>query len=305
MQFSVIIPARNEEELIAAAIMSALTQAEVTVEVIVVDDGSTDRTFEIVKDARKTDDRVVLLRNTTSAGVSVARNQGIDTAKGDWIALLDADDEFLPGRLCGMLQEAERRSLNMFADNLKLRSEAGDDLGLAFLETELHGQNPVSLDVFLLHDIPYRQKMGVGYCKPIIKRDFIKKNNLRFRQGIKCAEDFLFYTECLMAGARLGFSKSPSYLYTVRPDGHGTAFNLEASRVNRMIMELSKKSVPSAQAILKMRQRELDYTAFQKSLRAGKYSEALTSFRRLPLSLMMRHAARVVRNRARRMRRSS
>lgn len=298
MQFSVIIPAKNEATSIAAAVMSALDQAETTVEVIVVDDGSTDGTGDIVRRMGEDDGRVTLLRNTVSAGVSAARNRALDAARGEWIAILDADDEFLPGRLSRIVREAERRSLNMFADNLVLRSETGTDLGNAFAETELQGQGPVSLDVFLLHDIPHMQPMGVGYCKPIIKREFLARHGIRFREGISCAEDLLFYTECLIAGARLGFSMTAGYLYTVRPSGHGTAFNLQASEVNRLITRLAKDVRPSPLPVLRRRQRAIDFDAFQKSLWARQYREVLTSVRRLPPWLVMRYAATVAAKRA-------
>lgn len=298
MQFSVVIPAKNEAASVSTAIASALSQEQTSVEVIVVDDGSTDETRLLVEEICQKDDRVVLLSNATSAGVSAARNQAIKVAKGEWIALLDADDEFLPGRLARLLREAEEHALDMSADNLDLRSEAGEALGTAFPVTELQENKPVSLEVFLSHDIPHKQSMGVGYCKPVIKRDFITTHKLSFREDISCAEDFLFYAECLMAGARLGFSKTSGYLYTVRPDGHGTAFNLQVSRVNRLITGQARETTPSALPVLQIRQRAIDYDAFQKSLRARKYSEALQSMRRLPPSLIMRHAATILANRS-------
>ena len=301
MQFSVIIPAKNAAGFLATAIMSALNQVETTVEVIVVDDGSTDETAHVADEIRKRDDRLVMLNNPISVGVSAARNQAIAAAQGEWIAVLDADDEFLPGRLSRMVQEAEHRALDMFADNLVLRSEASEDLGVAFPETELQGQSPVSLDVFLLHDIPRMQPMGVGYCKPIIKKEFLKNSGVNYREDVSCAEDFLFYTECLMAGAKFGFSKTAGYVYTVRSGGHGTSFNLQASKVNRLITEAAKTMKPSAIPILQMRQRAIDYDAFTKSIRASQYSEALVSLFRLPPSFIARRAATIAVKRAKRL----
>lgn len=293
MQFSVIIPAKNAADFLAVAIMSALDQVETTVEVIVVDDGSTDGTGRIADEIRETDNRLVLLSNPVSVGVSAARNQAIAVAKGEWIAILDADDEFLPGRLSRMVQEAESRSLDMFADNLVLRSETGEQLGVAFLETELQGQKPISLDMFLMHDIPNMQPMGSGYCKPIVKKQFLTNHGLQYREGISCAEDFLFYAECLMAGAQFGFSKAAGYLYTVRSGGHGTAFNLQVSDVNRMITERARNLKPLSIPVLQMRQRAIDYDAFEKSMRARRFSEAMTSIRRLPPSLIVQYAANI------------
>ena len=93
MNISAIIPAYNAESTIKRAIDSVLAQSRPSDEIIVIDDGSTDKTAEIV---RKYGDviRYFYQKNT---GLSGAMNYGIDKAKGEWIAFLDADDEWLPG----------------------------------------------------------------------------------------------------------------------------------------------------------------------------------------------------------------
>jgi glycosyltransferase involved in cell wall biosynthesis len=92
MRISVIIPAYNAAACIERAICSVLAQSRPADEIIVVDDGSTDNTAEVV---RRFADAVQLI-GQANAGVSAARNAGIRAAVGDWIAFLDADDEWLP-----------------------------------------------------------------------------------------------------------------------------------------------------------------------------------------------------------------
>lgn len=94
-KISVVIPCFNAERYIAAAIRSALVQDWPDLEVVVVDDGSSDRSAELVRDTFP-EVKVVLQANQ---GVAVARNSGIACAQGDWIAFLDADDIWLPGKL--------------------------------------------------------------------------------------------------------------------------------------------------------------------------------------------------------------
>lgn len=96
MMFSIIIPAYNAEKYIKRSIDSVLLQENQNFEIIVVNDGSTDNTADLVK--RIEDNRVILLEQD-NAGVSAARNAGIKQAKGEYICFLDADDEYLPNHL--------------------------------------------------------------------------------------------------------------------------------------------------------------------------------------------------------------
>jgi glycosyltransferase involved in cell wall biosynthesis len=95
MQVSVIIPAYNSAATLAAAIDSVLAQRGCPAEIVVVDDGSTDSTPELLKTFSQSV-KVVRQRN---AGAAAARNSGVAAATGEYLAFLDADDTWLPGRL--------------------------------------------------------------------------------------------------------------------------------------------------------------------------------------------------------------
>jgi glycosyltransferase involved in cell wall biosynthesis len=93
---SVIIPAYNAQDYIAEALRSILSQTYSAVEIVVVDDGSTDQTAEIVENFFP---KVQLLKKVKNSGLSDARNYGIINSKGDLICFLDADDLMLPERI--------------------------------------------------------------------------------------------------------------------------------------------------------------------------------------------------------------
>jgi len=93
---SCIIPVKNRGQLVLKAIESALRQDVSGLEIVVVDDGSTDKSCEIIESIK--DDRIHLIHKK-NGGVSSARNRGIQEAKGEFIAFLDADDEWLPNKL--------------------------------------------------------------------------------------------------------------------------------------------------------------------------------------------------------------
>jgi glycosyltransferase involved in cell wall biosynthesis len=102
MHLSVVVPAHNAESTVSAALRSALSQTRPPDEIIVVDDGSTDSTPTVVRDAGGH----VRLVTQAQAGPSAARNAGVAASTGDWIAFLDADDEWHPEKLEQQLRVA-------------------------------------------------------------------------------------------------------------------------------------------------------------------------------------------------------
>jgi glycosyltransferase involved in cell wall biosynthesis len=107
MDVSVVIPTRDRPGLFALTLRTVLWQEDVDAEVLVVDDGTGPGTAAVIK--RLGDNRVHLLRNSGPPGVSGARNCGIAAAKGHWIAFLDDDDLWAPGKLRAQLSVAEER----------------------------------------------------------------------------------------------------------------------------------------------------------------------------------------------------
>lgn len=98
---SVVIPCYNAERYIVATIESVLAQQRPGLEIIVVDDGSSDRSVELVRAAFPQ----VRVAQQANQGVAAARNHGIALAGGDWIAFVDADDIWLPGKLAAQLAQ--------------------------------------------------------------------------------------------------------------------------------------------------------------------------------------------------------
>ena len=101
LSISVIIPTFNRAELLKRALESVQCQTLLPYEVLVIDDGSTDHTKELVNSQFPK----VRFFHQEQKGVSAARNRGIQLAKGNWIAFLDSDDEWLPNKLRVQVQE--------------------------------------------------------------------------------------------------------------------------------------------------------------------------------------------------------
>lgn len=109
---SVIIPMYNRESTIQRAVDSVLSQTYTNIEVLIVDDASTDNSVRML-DKYKHDSRVKLLCQTTNQGANAARNRGIREAKGEYIAFHDSDDEWLPQKLEKQLRYMEEENFDI------------------------------------------------------------------------------------------------------------------------------------------------------------------------------------------------
>lgn len=124
-QVSVVMPAFNAGATVAASIRSALGQSYGDLEVVVADDGSTDRTPEIVSGMSASDSRVRLLQTSGRCGPASARNAAVAAASGRWLAFLDSDDLWHPSKLERQLARAREASASLVYSGYWRISEDG------------------------------------------------------------------------------------------------------------------------------------------------------------------------------------
>jgi succinoglycan biosynthesis protein ExoO len=217
MSVSVVIPALNATGFIARAIESALSQGQLVHEVIVVDDGSTDNTSETVRQLSTDDDRIRLVNLPRSRGPGVARNTGIAAATGKWIAILDADDRYLEGRLEYLVSNAERYGLDYAADNLMFFDYLANQVTGVGIRPKYIG-SILRLDRydFVSNCMTNRRnRIDFGLLKPIVRRQFICAHQISY-PSIRHGEDFAFYFKGILAGGSFALLPKAYYLYTER-----------------------------------------------------------------------------------------
>jgi glycosyltransferase involved in cell wall biosynthesis len=220
IQASVIIPAYNAEQYIEATIVSAMQQERCKLEIIVVDDRSTDSTAAIVSRIARDDPRVSLLALPRNGGPSAARNAGIRAARGDWIALLDADDGFLPGRLATLIALGEDKRADMVADNLILVDQSDGSEAPMLAPGTVTAPCLIDLPEFIARNIslPEAPRTNYGFLKPLMRRAFLTQHGLWYDENVRFAEDFALYVGCLRVGARWWLHPEPMYRYLIRSD---------------------------------------------------------------------------------------
>ncbi len=204
---SVVIPTYNTRDCVRTAIDSALRQQGVPVEVVVVDDASSDGTADFVCEAYGQDERVRVIRCEKNGGPSAARNIGFNAARGAWIGLLDSDDWWKPNRLERLLVHAGEA--DFIADNIMgYDVAAGIETGPIYEKIE---DRRLHLIDFVLPSAP--DTHDFGYLQPLIRRQFLVDHGLCYRENVRVGEDLILNLEFMAHGGRAMFIDEALYVY--------------------------------------------------------------------------------------------
>jgi succinoglycan biosynthesis protein ExoO len=253
MSLSVIVAAYNAQDTITRALKSVQDQTRSVAEIIVVDDVSTDQTRSVVRSMAASDPRIILIESPDNQGPSGARNLGLRAAKGDWIAVLDADDAWSPDRVQVITDVISRFDVDVVTDNqLFYDAWAGEVTRIGFPpERGTRWIKPV--DVFQ-QDVQLGAEFSYGILKPVIRRSFLENRGLSYDGRVRYGEDLLFLAEMLMSGARALLIPEPLYIYTTQVGGR------------------SKKASPHSKSVPRF-----DLFAEGVEARRLKYREAITA----------------------------
>ena len=215
---SVLIAAYNAEAFLERAVSSALRQTSPPTEILIVDDASLDGTAEAARALAARDSRIRLLRLDDNRGPAGARNAGIEEARGDWIAVLDADDAFLPDRLERLQKIAEQTNADVVVDNFLWRPSVEAPPGAPGLAPS-DATEIVDAARYVARARPFVDEADWGLLKPMFRKAFLDANRLRYPTRSRHGEDFLLMFELLLAGGRYVVSRTPGYVYTARSSG--------------------------------------------------------------------------------------
>lgn len=210
---SILMPAYNAEDTIAAAIESVLAQEVSNWELVIVDDGSTDHTVDVARQVATGDPRVVIV-SQPNAGVGVARNTAVSHARADLFALLDSDDEYRPHYLTRMLALTER-----YPDR-DLYSCNGD---FVFPNG---ARVPVRKGPAWQHEREFTAEQLIDNSLVFImalfrRRAFERVGGFRYRT----VEDFDFWTRMLLTGGRHIYTPERLALYNLTPNSLSKSYD--------------------------------------------------------------------------------
>lgn len=213
---SVIVPVYNGETYLANCIESIEKQSYKPLEVIIVNDGSTDQTGEVCQALTEKYDNIRLI-SLPDLGVSAARNAGMKEAKGDYLTFVDADDRIRPPML-QMLYEMLVQTHSQVAGCTfaKWQTQRGWELLEKSIPAE---QNEITLYTGKEY-LSQQLLKGNSRCwSKLYSAEFIRRNHIQFREGLTIGEDMLFLMELLPAIGQIAEMNYPGYGYYQNPEG--------------------------------------------------------------------------------------
>ncbi|MDD2425860.1 MAG: glycosyltransferase [Bacteroidales bacterium] len=238
---SVIIPAYNTAPYLVEAVDSVLNQTLKNFEVIIVDDGSTDNTLEIIQNYAQKDSRIKYYHQKNQ-GQSVARNLAMSASRGEYIYFMDSDDILVRNALEYCYKTASENGLDLVTFDAESFSESGtySVSGIKYIrEGEIEERVYSGIDMAEL--MVRKELFRAAPWLLFVKRELLKKNNLTFYPGI-IHEDELFSTLLFISAHRVSYIPEVLFYRSVR-GGSTMTGNFSMRNINgyfTVIKELKK-----------------------------------------------------------------
>lgn len=217
---SVLMPVFNGKEFLREAIDSILAQTETKFEFLIIDDGSTDGSAEIIDNAALNDRRIRVVRRE-NRGLIASLNEGLQLARGRYIARMDADDISLPNRFEQQIGLMSKESADLCGCHYLVVDRSGKIVSCSIQPT-----SPEMFPVWLCCGTPF------AHGSAMIRTDFLRKHGLGYgTEGFAADEDYALWTTCFNLGAK--FANVDNVLFKYR--AHETSFS--KTKADRMLAQ--------------------------------------------------------------------
>lgn len=233
---SVIIPMYNAEPYICQCIQSVMSQTWENLEILVIDDGSTDQGLRVCEELGSTDGRIRILTQR-NRGVSAARNRGLEEADGEYIFSLDSDDVIHPCLIEALVKGAERFQAGMaFCGYVRLDDREMEERltktseNACTVRWETAEQKKTEEWFHIRFE---RELSGIG--GKLIRRDFI--GGQRFYERLASGEDTIFLYELCRRQVKLAFADAEWYYYRIHPDSVTHSYDISSIRQKLRVYE--------------------------------------------------------------------
>ena len=210
VKVSVIIPVYNAAPYLKKCVTSLIKQTLDDIEIVVINDGSTDNSLQIIEDFQKIDSRIFLITQKNQ-GVSVARNTGLDQAVGEYIGFVDADDYVDPDMYMKLYNEVKNKNLDIVISNFIAEQDG------KIIKKKSHSQvetvfNKEAIQKELIPILIQEDTLNSCWNK-LYSSKLIYKNKIRFPINITNGEDGVFNIEIFNTANKLSFVEYYGYHY--------------------------------------------------------------------------------------------
>lgn len=226
---SIIVPVYNVEKYISKCVKSLIMQNYNNIEIILVDDGSTDSSGILIDEMGLQDDRIKIVHQN-NGGVSLARNKGMDIASGEYVVFVDGDDWVDSNYVSYFLSLIIKKEcyIAMNINNYTAVSNKSK-------EKEYCINAEKAIEKIYLGDI------FVAVWNKMYNLSFLRKNNIRFDESIWYGEGMLFNIECLQFVERVAIGEKSVYHQVSNPDSAMRKFNLESNKCGIRSLDIQKE----------------------------------------------------------------
>ena len=225
---SVIVPIYNVEKYIGKCVDSIRNQDYPNIEIILVDDGSPDKSPQIIDEMASNDDRIKVIHEK-NGGVSSARNRGIAAATGEYIMFVDGDDW------------VDDDYVSYFVDLIEKHGcDIGMDKNNYMVEKTMSADKSYRVSAEKAIEWIYLGTLFVAVWNKIYKTSLLRESGVLFNEEIWYGEGMLFNIECLQCVEEVAIGEKAVYHQTYNPDSAMRSFNLESNFCGIRSMELQK-----------------------------------------------------------------
>lgn len=209
IKISIIVPVYNSDKFLKKCLKSILNQTLKEIEVIVINDGSSDNSLNIIEELMITDNRIILI-NKQNEGVSIARNTGISLARGKYILNIDSDDMVKKNYCKEMYEYAEEKGVDiLISDFFSVKNNKNNYITDFYNPTSKIYSGSQYLEIFLKNNFK-------GYmCNKLILKELFIKNNLKFNSEVSIMEDALLLSQLIKKSNKIGKLNKAYYFYLV------------------------------------------------------------------------------------------
>lgn len=256
IKVSIIIPAYNIEKYIEESILSSINQTLKEIEIIIINDGSTDRTLEVIKKYEKIDSRIKLI-DQKNQGLSIARNNGLEIAKGKYIYFLDGDDWIENETLNECYNIAENLEIDIIHFNSLKIEEKTKIKNFSYTKGTNLDENKIYIGEEFVEECFNKNIFRGEVWFNFIKRELIENLKLKFYPGISY-EDILFTMKLQNSNYKIKYLNKIFHNYRIREKSiTQSKFSFDKYESKFIIFNELKKELKNSERIKKKNYRKL------------------------------------------------